>query len=53
MAMTVNPVVRALQFIHMEIATDSAISQRKQWLAAAKFEAGKSRSEHEKCCFGR
>jgi hypothetical protein len=34
MAMALNPVVAAL-LCHMELATDSAISQRKQWLAAA------------------
>jgi len=32
MAMALNPVVAEL-ITHMELATDSAISQRKQWLA--------------------
>jgi len=37
MAMASNPVFASL-LPHMELATDSAISQRKQWLAAAEFE---------------
>src|SRR3984893_1892952 len=37
-----NPVVAAL-LVHMELATDSAISQRKQWLAGANF-AGDARA---------
>jgi len=46
MAMAVNPVIAELA-LHMEIATDSAISQRKQWLVGPNWKMMRSPKTQE------